>query len=159
MTTVWDQMDGCEKQYCCVSAIYLISCLALEFFIDVSVGAPVHGKDVVGVLNTRDKWMIKLTMEKLLDTGLIRYNPIFFKFMQVHENEEGQAGSLEKEAKFVLSLLHTRYTKSKIIQEHANFSNRRYQIQDIKMCSIKMSTYLGIIGSFLVTQLLQKISE
>ena len=52
--------------------------LLWNFFIDVSVGEPVHGKDVVGGLNTRDKWMIKLTMEKLLDTELIQYNPIFF---------------------------------------------------------------------------------
>ena len=34
------------------------------------------------------------------------------KFMQVCENEEDQAVSLEKEAKYVLSLLHNRYTKN-----------------------------------------------
>ena len=37
----------------------------------------------------------------------------FFKFMQVRKNEEDQAISLAKEAKRVLSLLHTRDTKIK----------------------------------------------
>ena len=32
LTTMWKHTDGCAKQYCCVSAIYLISCLALNFF-------------------------------------------------------------------------------------------------------------------------------
>ena len=38
---------------------------------------------------------------------------IFYKFMQVHENEEDQDVSSSKEAKCVLSLLHTRDTKYK----------------------------------------------
>ena len=46
--------------------------------------------------------------------------------MQVHENEEGQAIILAKEAKSVLSLIHTRDTKN-----NENISNRHYHIQNI----------------------------
>ena len=56
--------------------------------------------------------MLKLAMEKLLNPKIIRDDP-FFKFMQVHEDEEDQAMILSEEAKRVLSLLHTRYTKNK----------------------------------------------
>ena len=49
-------------------------------------------------------------MSNLLNTELIQYYPIFFKNMQVHENEEDQALSLSKEDKRLLLLLHTRDT-------------------------------------------------
>ena len=29
LTTIWDYMDGCAKQYCCALVIYLLSFLAL----------------------------------------------------------------------------------------------------------------------------------
>ena len=50
-------MDGCANQYNCASDIYLLSCLALECYIiiDRSVGAPVHGKYLVGGMNDREK--------------------------------------------------------------------------------------------------------
>ena len=38
-------------------------------------------------MNAREKWMIKLAMEKLLITGLIKDDPKHCKFIQVHENE------------------------------------------------------------------------
>ena len=41
----------------------------------------------VASLNARDKQMIKFEMAKILNTELIRYDPIFFKFIQVHKNE------------------------------------------------------------------------
>ena len=57
LTTMWDPMDGCTKQYCCSLPIYLLSYLALEFsiIIDRAVGSPGHGKYVVHGLNARDK--------------------------------------------------------------------------------------------------------
>ena len=84
---------------------------------------------------------------------------LFYKFMQVHENEEDQDVSSSKEAKCVLSLLHTRDTKYKKQQQNSTFSNRHYHIQHIKDVQNKYSTCLGIIGSFLGTQLLQKSSK
>ena len=62
---------------------------------------------MVDGLNARDKRILKLSMENILNTELIRYDSIFFKFMQVHENEEDQDVSVAKEAKCVLLLLHT----------------------------------------------------
>ena len=52
--------------------------------------------------------------------------------MQVHENEEDQDVNLSKEANFVLSFIHTRYTKENKRQENSKFSNRYCHIQDIK---------------------------
>ena len=46
--------------------------------------------------------MIKLATAKPLNPKWIGYEPKNFKFMQVHENEEHQAVSLAKEAKYVL---------------------------------------------------------
>ena len=42
---------------------------------------------MVGGLNAIDKWILRLAMENSLNPELIRDEPIFFKFMQVHENE------------------------------------------------------------------------
>ena len=55
-------------------------------------------------------------MSKLLNIELIRDGPSFFKFMQVHENEEYQYLILAKEAKCVLSLIHTRDTNNNKFQ-------------------------------------------
>ena len=80
---MWDHTGGCVKQYYCASAIYLLSCLVLEFSVIIGklVGAHVHGKYVVDGINTRDKYMLKLTIAKLLNPELIQDDPIFFKFM------------------------------------------------------------------------------
>ena len=50
------------------------------------VGAPGHGKYVVDGLNYRDKQMIRLEMENILNSELILDDLNVFKFMQVHEN-------------------------------------------------------------------------
>ena len=82
LTTMWDHTYGCVKQYRCASAIYLLSCLALEFSIigDRSVRAPGNWKDVVDGLNDIYKQMLNSDMAKLLNTKLIKDYPIF----QVH---------------------------------------------------------------------------
>ena len=91
-----DHMDGCANQYRCTSYIYLLSCLALIFsiIIDIEVWEPRNGKDVIDGLHCKDKRMLKLEISKLLHTELIRDDPNFFKFMQVHVNEEYQSMSL-----------------------------------------------------------------
>ena len=64
LTTVLNNTDGCAKQYRCEYAIYLLSCIALEYciIIDRTVGATDHGKYVVDGLNYIDKLMLKLSM-------------------------------------------------------------------------------------------------
>ena len=70
---MWDYTDGCTKQYHCASAIYLLSCIYLEFSIIIyrAVGAPEHGRYVVDGMNDRDKRMFKLAMANILKTELI----------------------------------------------------------------------------------------
>ena len=89
LTSTWDHTNGCTKQYHCASAIYILSChdLEISITIDRSEVSPGHGKDVVDGRGDRYKWMLKLSVAKLLNSKLIRDEPIFFKFMQVHENE------------------------------------------------------------------------
>ena len=67
--------------------------------------------------------MFVLAMAKLLNTELIWDDPIVFKFIQIHENEEYQAVSLTKETKHILSFICNRYTKNNKLQEYAKFSN------------------------------------
>ena len=60
-TILWEIADGCTKQYCCATTIYLLSLLSKEYniVIDRAVGAPGHGKDVVDGLNAVDKAFLK----------------------------------------------------------------------------------------------------
>ena len=50
---MWDQTDGCAKQYRCSIAYYLMSYLSTSYQIvlDRAVDTPGHGKDVVDGFN------------------------------------------------------------------------------------------------------------
>ena len=78
-TTMWHHTDCCTKHHRCEYAIYLLSCLTLEFciIIDRAVGAPGHVKYFVGSLSARDKLIIELTMEKRFNTELVCGGPNF----------------------------------------------------------------------------------
>ena len=54
---MWDQTDGCAKQYRCSIAYYLMSYLSTSYQIvlDRAVDAPGHGKDVVDGFNAVHK--------------------------------------------------------------------------------------------------------
>lgn len=54
---MFDETDGCAKQYRCGTALFLMSLLAVTYriTIDRAVGAPGHGKDFVDGLNATDK--------------------------------------------------------------------------------------------------------
>ena len=55
--TIWEENDGCEKQYICATYFFLLTIIDVGFnvIIDRSVGAPIHGKDVVSGLNAFEK--------------------------------------------------------------------------------------------------------
>ena len=74
LSIMQDYTDGCANQYCFVSDIYILICIALEFYIiiDRAVGAPGNVKYVVDGLNTIYKWTLKLSMSNILNTELIR---------------------------------------------------------------------------------------
>ena len=54
---MWDQIDGCAKQYRCYIAYYHMSILSKLYqnFLDRAVGTQGHGKDVVGGFNDVQK--------------------------------------------------------------------------------------------------------
>ena len=62
--TLYDDTDGCGKQYRCGTALYLLSVLACTFgiVIDRAIGAPGHGKDIVDGLNATDKVYLRKKM-------------------------------------------------------------------------------------------------
>ena len=55
--TMWDQTDGCAKQYRCSIAYYMVSLISKSYQIvlDRSVDTPRHGEDVVGGFNASKK--------------------------------------------------------------------------------------------------------
>ena len=57
--------------------------------------------------------MLKLEMENILHSELICNGPNFYRFMQVHENEEDQAIILSTESQCVLYILHNIYKGTK----------------------------------------------
>ena len=54
---MWDQTDGCAKQYKCSIAYYLMSYLSTSYQIvlDRAVDTPGHGRDVLGGFNAVQK--------------------------------------------------------------------------------------------------------
>ena len=54
---MWDQTDGCAKQYRCSIDYYLMSYLSTSYQIvlDIAVDTPGHGKDVVDGFNAVQK--------------------------------------------------------------------------------------------------------
>ena len=54
LSTIWENTDGCAEQYICASALYLMSVLSQchSIIIDRGISAPLHGKEVVGGLNS-----------------------------------------------------------------------------------------------------------
>ena len=61
MSILWEDTDGCAKQYMCDLDIYLMSVLSYSFGIimDCSVNAPGHGYNYVDVINAMDKRYLK----------------------------------------------------------------------------------------------------
>ena len=89
---MWDHKDG-WKISIDVHLIFIYHLILIYKFciiIDRAVGAPVHAKDVVDVLNFIDKYMLKLAMINILNIELIYDDPNFYKFMQVYETKEDQ---------------------------------------------------------------------
>jgi hypothetical protein len=64
--TMWDQTDGCGKQYRCCIAYYLLSVLSVKFqiVIDRAVDTPGHGKDVVDGFNAVQKRFLQTCLRK-----------------------------------------------------------------------------------------------
>ena len=101
--TMWDQTDGCAKQYRCSIVYYLMSYLSTSYQIvlDRAVDTPGHGKDVLDGFNAVQK--------RYLDTGLImrsncEKDKIYSKHMHVEAMTEKGEVSFAKECKRLLDL-------------------------------------------------------
>ena len=72
--TMWDQTDGCAKQYMCSVAYYMMSYLLKSYqnFLDRAVDTPGHGKYVADGFNAFQK----------------RYLAICFRMRSTHENNK-----------------------------------------------------------------------
>ena len=61
MSTVWEDNDGCDKQYMCALVIYLMVVLSYSYSIimDNAINEPGHGNNVVDGINATSKIYLK----------------------------------------------------------------------------------------------------
>ena len=64
MSTIWEETDGCAKQYIFETFLYILSItsVGINVMINCDVGTHVNGKDVVDVLNTVEKQYLNKSM-------------------------------------------------------------------------------------------------
>jgi hypothetical protein len=103
--TMFNNTDGCAKQYCCATVIHLLSMLATEFNITINqlVGAPGHGKDLVDGLNACDKQYLKKMMMRITLPGN-KQSAAEEKTIIPYSVKERKFASIAKEAARLCSL-------------------------------------------------------
>ena len=76
LSTIWENIDGCDEQYRCSSALYLMSVMSQTYslIIDWGIIAPGHGKEVVDGINAVDKRYIYQLMSKVQIPGSVRFD-------------------------------------------------------------------------------------
>ena len=133
---VWDDTDGCAKQYRCGTAIYLLSMLAVMFdiTIDRAIGAPGHGKDIVDALNATDKVYLR---HKMCMIGTPEANDGSAR-MAAHAMVEGKPNCLATECARLCSLpervggVKSEGGKRAKREAAAKVTRRVYHVQDPK---------------------------
>jgi hypothetical protein len=160
-STMWDNTDGCGKQYRCGNALYFLSVLAVEhgIIIDRAIGAPGHGKDIVDGINAIDKEFLR---SKMCMIGTPEAS-IGNKRMAAHSMVEGASKSLAQEALRLCAdasrltgvKSERKYSKR---EENSKLKLRHYHLQkpeDVKYCDVKMmsvglpkGTHNGILAHY-----------
>jgi hypothetical protein len=86
---MFDNTDGCTKQYRCATALHLLSMLAVKYkiVIDRAICAPGHGKDLIDGLNAVDKMYLKELMMRTSQAGETEED----RKIKSHSVEEGAA--------------------------------------------------------------------
>ena len=71
MSAIWESTDGCDEQYRCASALYLMSVMSqcYSVIINWGISAPGHGKEVVDGLNAIHKHYIYQLMSNVKLSG------------------------------------------------------------------------------------------
>ena len=97
LTKIWENTDGCDEQYICASAIYLMSLMSKTYSIIINWGisAPGHGKEVIDGLNAVDKHYIYQLMSKVQPPGSVRFG----SQIKIHTGTEHKDVSLAQEFK------------------------------------------------------------
>ena len=145
--TLYDETDGCAKQYRCSNAIYLLSVLASKYgiTIDRGIGAPGHGKDDVDGLNATDK---RYLQGKFCMIGTPEANDNE-KRMAANSMVEGASQSLAAECARLCSLPSRingvkGHAKARKREDTATMKKRNYHVQneeeDIPFTNLKMKT-------------------
>ena len=95
MSKIWENTEGCAKQYICASSLYLMSGMSQCYSIIINWGiiAPVHGKEVVDVHNAVDNGYIY----QLISTVQLPVSNIFDSQIQIHSRNQKDDVSLSKE--------------------------------------------------------------
>lgn len=141
---MFENTDGCTKQYRCGTACFLLSLLAFthQIVIDRAIGAPGHGKDIVDGLNATDKQFLSYKMCKI---GLPEVNETDSR-MSAASMVEGTSFSLAEECARLCSDA-SRVTGVKSEGKYAKRENaatmkkRTYHVQDpndVSYSGIKM---------------------
>jgi hypothetical protein len=145
--TLYDETDGCAKQYRCSNAIYLLSVLASKYGITINraIGAPGHGKDDVDGLNATDK---RYLSGKFCMIGTPEANNTE-KRMAANSMVEGATQSLAAECARLCSLPSRingvkGHAKARKREEAATMNKRNYHVQnedeEIPFTNLKMKT-------------------
>jgi hypothetical protein len=143
-TILFDETDGCGKQYRCGNALYLLSVLSAQFqiVIDRAIGAPGHGKDIVDGLSATDKQFLR---KKMCMIGTPEANDGTSR-MAAHSMVENASKSLAEECVRLCSdesriagvKSHSKHVKR---EANATITRRNYHIQkieDVSFTNVKM---------------------
>ena len=86
LNKIWENTDGCAKQYICASAMYLMSVMfqCYSIIIDLGISASGNGKEVIYGLNDVDKRYIY----QLISTVQLPGSKIFDSQMQMHTSDQ-----------------------------------------------------------------------
>ena len=76
LSKIWENTDGCAKQYRCAYALHLMSVMSqcYSIIIDRGISAPGNGKEFVYVINAVDKRYIYQFMYSVKLLGSIRFD-------------------------------------------------------------------------------------
>ena len=79
LSTIWENSDGCAKQYKCSTALLLMSVFPqrLTIILYWGISAPVHGKEVVDGLNTIDNLYMYQSISTVQLPGSKKFENIF----------------------------------------------------------------------------------
>ena len=104
LSTIWENTDGCAKQYICAFSLYLMSVMSQCYFIiiDRGISTPYHGKEVVDVINDVDKRYIYQLVSTVQLPGSIRFDQQIY----MHTGTEKYDVRLAKELQHHLTKEH-----------------------------------------------------